>query len=303
MNEVILKVENVSLEYKTRVGIFNTFKHKALDNVSFDVNKGDVLGILGKNGAGKSTLLKILSGVFKPDSGRVWVPPGTTRSLLTLGLGFNGDLSGRDNAILSCMFNGFSKSESIELSKEIQIFSELGDFFEQPVRTYSSGMRSKLGFSTGIVSHVDILLIDEILSVGDKGFKAKAERAMMDKIGGKNQTVLFVSHSERQIEKICTKCFDLETKEFVEGFDQVERVEPVKNTIIKLSPRILKLIIENDWEEIRRVTEGKFYLLLNVALSLEESMPELAYEFFLKAQKIRPNNKLISEKVRVTREC
>ncbi|MEZ9405858.1 ABC transporter ATP-binding protein [Vibrio sp. 10N.286.48.F5] len=297
MNEVILKVENVSLEYKTRVGIFNTFKHKALDNVSFEVNKGDVLGILGKNGAGKSTLLKILSGVFKPDSGRVWVPPGTTRSLLTLGLGFNGDLSGRDNAILSCMFNGFSKTESIELSKEIHAFSELGDFFEQPVRTYSSGMRSKLGFSTGIVSHVDILLIDEVLSVGDKGFKAKAENAMMDKIGGKDQTVLFVSHSEKQIERICNKCFDLEVKGFVQKFKEERIVSPPPNVIIKLSPEILTLIIANDWNGLKNATRGKFYLLYNVGLSLEASHPRLAYEFFRDANKLRPEHEITKNKL------
>lgn len=209
MSNIILKVENVSLEYKTRTKIFKTFRHKALDNISFSVNRGEVVGITGGNGAGKSTLLRVIAGVFAPDSGEIWTPKGTTTSLLSLGLGFSGELTGRDNVILSSMFNGYSKERAIEVAEEIKDFCQLGDFFEQPVRTYSSGMRAKLGFSAGIITHVDLLMIDEVLAVGDKNFRAKAEKAMLEKIGGSEQTVLFVSHSEKQVRRICNRAIDL----------------------------------------------------------------------------------------------
>ena len=204
-----MKVNNISLEYKTRTGFFKSFKHKALSNISFEIKRGEVLGILGGNGTGKSTLLKILAGVMEPDTGTVWMPKGTTRSLLTLGLGFNGELTGRDNVILSSMFNGYSKKEAIKLAELIKNFSELGDFFEQPVRTYSSGMRAKLGFSAGMITKVDILMIDEVLAVGDKNFRQKAEKAMSEHIAGGKQTVLFVSHAPGQIKKVCDRSLDL----------------------------------------------------------------------------------------------
>ena len=206
--DIVLEAKNLCLEYKTRVSIFKKFSHKALDNVNLQVERGEILGIAGKNGAGKSTLLKVLAGVLTPDSGSVYLEKGLRISLLSLGLGFNGNLTGRDNAILSCMLNGYSKRESIELLDEIKEFSELGEFFEQPVRTYSSGMKSRLGFATGVLADVDILLIDEVLSVGDKTFKQKAEKTMLEKIHG-NNTVLFVSHSEQQMKRICDRIVEL----------------------------------------------------------------------------------------------
>ncbi|PTP29410.1 ABC transporter ATP-binding protein [Vibrio splendidus] len=209
MNDYILKVKNISHEYHTRTGLFNFFHHKALDNISFEVLRGEVVGIVGKNGAGKSTLLKILAGVIEPDSGSVWMPKGTTRSLLSIGLGFNRELTGRDNAILSCMFNGISMKDAEELACSIKDFSELGDFFDQPMKTYSSGMRSRLGFSTGVVSEVDLLMIDEALAVGDAYFKKKAERYIANKIEGKDKSVLFVSHNAKQIQRLCTRSIEL----------------------------------------------------------------------------------------------
>jgi lipopolysaccharide transport system ATP-binding protein len=209
MSDYILKVENLSLEYRTRSGLFDYFCHKALDNVSLEVLKGEVVGIVGRNGAGKSTLLRILAGVIEPDSGTVWMPENTTRSLLSIGLGFNNELTGRDNAILSCMFNGISMRDAEDIACSIKEFSELESFFEQPMKTYSSGMRSRLGFSTGVVSEVDLLMIDEVLAVGDAYFKKKAEQYIKTKIEGKNKSVLFVSHNEKQVKRLCTRSIEL----------------------------------------------------------------------------------------------
>ena len=206
---IILAAEHISLEYKTRTSFLKSFSHKAIDDVSFSINRGEIFGVLGRNGSGKSSLLQLLAGIFQPDQGRIIVSKDVSRSLLTLGLGFNPMLTGRDNTILSCMLNGFSRKKSQGYLKEIKAFSELGDFFEQPVRTYSAGMWSRLGFSTAILTEVDILLIDEVLSVGDKAFKEKAESALMDKLHGK-QTVIFVSHDETQVKKICDRAIWLE---------------------------------------------------------------------------------------------
>ncbi len=208
MSEIILEARNLSLEYRSKSGFLKTFTHKALDNVSFQLKKGEVLGLTGRNGAGKSTLLKVLVGVLEPDSGEVIIAPNVSYSLLSLGLGFNPDLSGRDNAYLSCMLNGLSKADAKQLLGEIKDFSELGQFFEQPIRTYSSGMRSRLGFACGVLTEVDILMIDEVLSVGDKKFKEKAESVMLNKLKN-NKSVIFVSHNAQQIKRLCDRTLEL----------------------------------------------------------------------------------------------
>lgn len=208
-SQPIIELKNVTLEYNTRVGLFKRFKHKALNNVSFTVNRGEVFGVLGGNGSGKSTLLQVLAGIFKPDVGLVEIDKLTTRSLLSLGLGFNNQLSGRDNALISCMLEGYNKAQAKELLEEIKVFSELGEFFEQPVKSYSSGMRARLGFATGLKIKVDLLLIDEVLSVGDTNFKNKAEAALLEKMKGE-QTVVFVSHSAEQVKKLCERCIWLD---------------------------------------------------------------------------------------------
>lgn len=206
----ILEVRNVTLEYKTRTGFLKQFSHKAVKDVSFTINKGESFGVLGRNGSGKSSLLMLLAGIIQPDAGRVVVEKEVTRSLLTLGLGFNPMLSGRDNVLLSCMLNGLTRKQSKDAIEEVKAFSGLDDFFEQPVRTYSTGMRSKLGFSTALMTEVDVLLIDETLAVGDKNFKKKAEMAILKKLHGR-QTVVFVSHSEDQVRKLCDRAIWLES--------------------------------------------------------------------------------------------
>lgn len=207
--DIILRADNVSLTYRRREGFLKTFSHTALKDISFELKRGETIGILGKNGCGKSSLLRILAGVIDPTGGKVECPKGTTRALLTLGLGFQQSLSGRENALYSAMLQGTPKKRAKELIPAIQEFAELGDFFDQPVETYSSGMRARLGFATALMTDVDILLIDEVLSVGDSHFRLKAEAAMLDKIGS-DQTVVFVSHNSDQVNKICDSAIWIE---------------------------------------------------------------------------------------------
>lgn len=199
---IILSVKDVGLTYKARRGMFNEFTHTALSGISFDLIKGETIGILGKNGGGKSSLLRILAGIVNPSQGEVICPPGTTRALLTLGLGFIPNLSGRENAIYSVMLQGASKKKARSIIPAIEEFTELGEFFDQPIETYSSGMKARLGFATALMAEVDILLIDEVLSVGDATFRKKAEEAMRNKLTGE-QTCVFVSHNSDQVNKVC----------------------------------------------------------------------------------------------------
>jgi lipopolysaccharide transport system ATP-binding protein len=201
---VMLELENVSLNYHSGKGTFDHGVHHVLDSVSFKLYENETLGIIGRNGVGKTTILRVMAGILGPTSGIVKTRPGKTSSLLSLGLGFKVELSGRDNAMLAAMLQGATKKKAISFLEEIKEFSDLGDSFEEPVKTYSSGMKSRLGFTTALMTHVDILLIDEVLSVGDAQFKAKAERAMKERIRGE-QTVVFVSHSDPQVRALCDR--------------------------------------------------------------------------------------------------
>lgn len=202
--QVLLELQDVSLSFRTSKGTFNHGVHQVLDKVSFKLYENETLGIIGRNGVGKTTMLRIMAGILAANSGRVKKRTGKTASLLTLGLGHKLDLSGRDNAMLSAMLQGASQSEALGFLDEIKAFSELGDSFEEPVKTYSAGMKSRLGFSTALLTHVDILLVDEILSVGDAEFRRKAEQAMKERISGE-QTVVFVSHSDGQVQNLCDR--------------------------------------------------------------------------------------------------
>lgn len=179
-----------------------------LDNVSFTVNKGEVMGIVGKNGAGKSTLLKAIAGVLKPTSGKVSAL-GNIVPMLELGSGFDPELSGRENIYLNGAILGYSKEFLDSKYDEILAFSELQDFIEMPIRNYSSGMMMRLAFSVATVVQPEILIVDEILAVGDEGFQNKSRARMMELMGG-GTTVLFVSHSIEQIEQMCERVIWLE---------------------------------------------------------------------------------------------
>lgn len=176
---------------------------EALHGVSFEIHQGDIVGLVGKNGSGKSTLLRVLAGIFEPDEGTVDLH-GSTVSLLALGVGFLKQLSGRDNIYLSAMLLGFSKEQIDAQIDEIIEFSELGDFIEKPVRTYSSGMVSKLSFSITAILKTDIILVDEVLSVGDAKFRKKSMNKMLELISEKSRTVVIVSHDAKTIQKLCT---------------------------------------------------------------------------------------------------
>ena len=176
---------------------------EAVKGVSFSVPEGEIMGIVGKNGSGKSTMLRAIAGIFSPDSGEIDLH-GHSVSLLSIGVGFQKALTGRENIVLSGMLLGFSEEQVRAKMDEIIKFAELGRFIDMPVRTYSSGMYSKLAFSIKAVLESDIMLIDEVLSVGDVKFKKKSYNKMKQLISNKDRTVIIVSHSSETLKKLCT---------------------------------------------------------------------------------------------------
>ena len=201
----ILRLNHVACKYKRQDKRFFSGNGYfwALKDVSLNLFDGEVLGIIGRNGVGKTTILKIMAGILKPDKGKMEI---TTKSitLLSLQVGFVNYLTGRKNAILSGLMLGLKYSEIEQRMHSIIEFSELEDFIDQPVGTYSSGMRARLGFSTAYYTDPDILLIDETLGVGDAEFQKKSAKAMRDKIGS-NKTVVLVSHNKNMILDLCDR--------------------------------------------------------------------------------------------------
>lgn len=182
---------------KQREIIFEAVKH-----VSFTVDEGAILGIIGKNGSGKSTLLRSIAGVFSPNDGEIDLK-GHSVSLMALGVGFKDTLTGRENIVLSGMLLGFTEKQIREKMDEIIEFAEIGEFIDRPVRTYSSGMHSKLAFAITAMLETDIMLVDEVLSVGDERFRKKSLEKMNALITDKKRTVIIVSHSKEILQKLC----------------------------------------------------------------------------------------------------
>lgn len=205
MNEqVILSASNVGLSYRQRIGLLKHERFWGLRDVSFELRAGETLGVIGSNGAGKSTLLRMIAGIVDPDRGQLWRRPGITANLLALNVGFKPELSGRENVLFGGLLLGLSHRQISERINDIHAYSELKDFFERPVGTYSTGMRARLGFALAINTDPDILLIDEVLGVGDESFKMKSHQAMKAKISS-NKTVVLVSHSMEAIRDLCDR--------------------------------------------------------------------------------------------------
>lgn len=215
MTEHAIDVKDLNVSYKHLQSYsikrnllrFHTVEPKvihAVRDVSFYANKGEVIGIVGKNGSGKSTLLRTLAGVFAPDSGSIDLH-GNSVSLLSLGTGFQNEVSGRENIFLNGMLLGFSEAQIQEKLDEIIAFSELGEFIDMPVKSYSSGMKSKLGFSVTAILETDIILIDEVLSVGDTKFRKKSYAKMRQLIEDSDRTALIVSHQESTLRDLCNR--------------------------------------------------------------------------------------------------
>mgnify|MGYP001034082075 CR=1 FL=1 len=180
-----------------------TQNFRALDDISFSVRRGEVLGLIGHNGAGKSTLLKVISGILKPSEGTVQLG-GSVVPMLELGSGFDMDLNGRENILLNGAILGYSEVFLRDKYQEIVEYSGLEQFIGMPLRNYSSGMLARLAFSIATVVNPEILIVDEILAVGDEAFQRKSKQRMMELMGG-GTTVLFVSHSIAQIREMCRR--------------------------------------------------------------------------------------------------
>ena len=200
----------------------------ALRNISFSVKKGESLGVIGRNGAGKSTLLQILLGIYKPDEGAV--EKRGTAGLLQLGTGFHPDLTGQENIYLNGAILGLTKREIDSIYDSIVDFSELGHFIDTPTKNYSSGMTARLGFSIAINIKPDILMIDEILSVGDEEFKKKS-RQKLEEIRGMGKTILLVSHSLNDVKKICDTAICLDKGQVVYEGKSAEAVEFYRESV------------------------------------------------------------------------
>ena len=202
-DEPVLRVENVALSYRKNAGLFNPKKYWALKDISFELFHGETLGVIGGNGAGKSTLLRVLAGIIAPDRGKI-IHDELNISLLGLSVGFISHLTGRNNAVLSGMLMGMRRNEIEAKLDNIIEFAELDEFIDEPIRSYSSGMRARLGFSVAIQADPDILLIDETLSVGDARFAKKSSAAMREKIRS-NKTIVLVSHNENMVRRMCDR--------------------------------------------------------------------------------------------------
>ena len=204
-SEFLLSVRNVGVCYRRQGTLFTESKSSfwALKDISFDLRRGEVLGVIGRNGAGKSTLLRVLAGIIRPDKGEV-INNGCQPSLLSLQVGFLPYLTGRKNAILSSMLLGLKYDEIERKIGMIADFAELGEFFDQPISTYSTGMKARLGFSVAYHAEPEVMLLDEVLGVGDENFRKRSEAAMRERIRS-DKTIVLVSHNPGTLRDLCNR--------------------------------------------------------------------------------------------------
>jgi ABC-type polysaccharide/polyol phosphate transport system ATPase subunit len=237
-NEFIVEIDHVSVKYRVakerprtlqeylihriKLGAMEYEDFWALRNISLALGRGEAVGIVGPNGAGKSTLLKVIAGVMKPTEGEVGVK-GAIAPLIELGAGFEGDLTGRENVYLNASILGFSKRKTDAKYPEIVDFAELAEFIHRPLRTYSSGMIARLGFSIATAVDPDVLIIDEILAVGDDKFRKKCDERI-SRFKGKGTTIILVSHDMSEIRRICDRALWLNRGRQMAYSDDVEGV-------------------------------------------------------------------------------
>lgn len=212
MSTTVIDIKGVSLHFPKQKNIMSLLLDKlrkknrsftALRDINLEIFKGEIIGIIGNNGSGKSTLLRVISGIYPPDQGKCMIS-GNISLLAGLGTGFSTHQTGRENAILYGSILGYSEVEMKNLLPEIIDFSELGDFMDEPLRTYSAGMKARLGLAVASAINPDILLIDEVLGVGDPTFKEKSKKKILDMVGGAG-TVVLVSHSFALLKDICNR--------------------------------------------------------------------------------------------------
>ena len=235
-----IEVNDLHISYKKlkRVSVKRTLfsRHRpkaemfeALKGVSFDIEQGEIVGIIGRNGSGKSTLLRALAGIFSPNSGTININ-NQSISLLSIGVGFQNKLSGRENILLSGLLLGYSEAQIRDKMDDIIAFSEIENFIDSPVQSYSSGMYSKLAFSITAIMEPDIMLVDEVLSVGDAKFKKKSFNKMRELIDDHTRTVLIVSHSMEMIRMLCNRVIWIHNGKIVKQGDAEDVVQAYENS-------------------------------------------------------------------------
>ena len=201
----LVTLKDVSMRFATE----SNRDYAVFGGINFSIGAGERVAVIGRNGSGKSTLLRVMARIFAPSAGSVEWAPGVSVSMLSLGLGFRPDLTGRDNALLSCMLLGLSRKEAKASVKHIEAFCEIGAFFDEPVYTYSAGMRARLGFGSALMNRSQVILIDETLSVGDTFFRDKAREALQEKLT-EERAVVLVTHGEQQVRRLCGRAVLLE---------------------------------------------------------------------------------------------
>ena len=236
MSESVIELENVSLSFPRRkslvklvLGLFQKQENDftALDKVNLDIKQGEIIGVIGTNGCGKSTLLRIISGIYPPGQGHCKVK-GNISLLAGLGTGFSGHQTGRENAILYGSILGYSEEKIVTKLPEIISFSELEEFIDEPIRTYSAGMKARLGLAVASAIQPEILLIDEVLGVGDPTFKEKSTNRIMEMVQEAG-TVVIVSHSFGMLSKICDRIVLMEKGKIIQQGDPNEVIQTYYN--------------------------------------------------------------------------
>lgn len=287
MNNV-LRVENIGKAYRSYdsewkrifswfgAGFKPTDENWTLENISFNIAPGEAIGVVGRNGAGKSTLLKIITGTLKPSTGSIKIK-GRVAAILELGMGFYPDLTGRENAYHTSGIMGYSSAQIDIVINDIEKFADIGEYFDQPVRVYSSGMQARVAFAVATAYRPDILIVDEVLSVGDLSFQAKC-MMRMEKFLKNGVSLFFVSHSLGQVRQLCSKAIFISNGKLVE-FGEVSRVcDLYQNSLISLENKQELKVIEEKSNDTDKAPS--YHIDPNLRLhSIDDEVGSLDLEF------------------------